>query len=53
MNLDKFTAEKSIKDFEIQGTPPYDSVSCKATVNQMLEDHLGEVPFCGLTPAGN
>lgn len=43
IDLDKFTAEKSIKDFEIQGTLPYDSVSCKATVNQMLEYSLGEV----------
>lgn len=43
IDLDKFTAEKSIKDFKIQGTLPYDSISCKATVNQMLEDYLREV----------
>lgn len=43
IDLDKFTAEKSIIGFEIQGTPPSDSVSCKATVNQILEDYLEEV----------
>jgi len=30
IDVDKFTAEKSFKDFEIQGTPPHDSVSYKA-----------------------
>lgn len=46
IDLEKFTAEKSIKDFKIQGTPPYDSVSCTAAVNHVLENYLEKVFWC-------